>query len=70
MKRYYPILASEFVSWLSNYALIEDRDEKQYANKIVYNLESLEDYNRAIVDYMSGMTDIYIVKIYNELINY
>lgn len=70
MKRYYPVLASEFVSWLSNYAVTEDRDEKLYANKIVYNLENLEDYNRAIVDYMSGMTDIYIVKIYNELINY
>ncbi len=70
MKRYYPVLASEFASWLSNYAVTEDRDEKLYANKIVYNLENLEDYNRAIVDYMSGMTDIYIVKIYNELINY
>lgn len=70
MKRYYPVLASEFVSWLSNYAVTEDRYEKLYANKIVYNLENLEDYNRAIVDYMSGMTDIYIVKIYNELINY
>ena len=46
------------------------REFRMGVNKIVYNLESLEDYNRAIVDYMSGMTDIYIVKIYNELINY
>ena len=45
MKRYYPVLASEFASWLSNYAVTEDRDEKLYANKIVYNLENLEDYN-------------------------
>ena len=51
-------------------SLIEDRDEKQYANKIVYNLESLEDYNRAIVDYMSGMTDQYIVRIYNEIVSF
>lgn len=70
MKRYYPELASEFVSWLSNYAVTEDRNNELYDNKIIYNLENLEDYNRAIVDYMSGMTDIYIVKIYNELINY
>ena len=48
----------------------KDLDTKLYDNKIIYNLENLEDYNRAIVDYMSGMTDIYIVKIYNELINY
>ena len=70
MKRYYPELASEFASWLSNYAVTEDRNNALYDNKIIYNLEKLEDYNRAIVDYMSGMTDIYIVKIYNELINY
>jgi dGTPase len=70
MRRYYPVLASEFSSWLSNYAITEDRDNKLYDNKIIYNLEKLENYNRAIVDYMSGMTDIYIVKIYNELINY
>ena len=70
MGRYYPILANEFVGWLSNYAITECRDVKSYNNKIIYNIENLEDYNRAIVDYMSGMTDIYIVKIYNELVNY
>ena len=70
MGRYYPVLANEFVGWLSNYAITEFRDEKSYNNKIIYNIENLKDYNRAIVDYMSGMTDIYIVKIYNELVNY
>ena len=70
MGRYYPTLASEFAGWLSNYSLTEDRKLKNYDNKIIYDLNSLEDYNRAIVDYMSGMTDFYIVKIYNELINY
>ena len=70
MQRYYPVLASEFAGWLSNYALTEDRVSKEYNNKIIYNLNSLDDYNRAIVDYMSGMTDLYIVQIYNELINY
>ena len=70
MERYYPVLASEFAGWLSNYAVTEDRVSKKYDNKIIYDLDKLEDYNRAIVDYMSGMTDLYIVQIYNELINY
>lgn len=70
MARYYPVLAEEFIGWLSNYAITECRDEKLYKNKLVYNIENLQDYNRAIVDYMSGMTDIYIVKVYNELVNY
>ena len=68
--RYYPTLASEFAGWLSNYAITTDRNSNNYDNKIVYDLEKIEDYNRAIVDYMSGMTDLYIVQIYNELINY
>lgn len=70
MERYYPVLASEFAGWLSNYALTEDRVSEEYNNRIIYDLNSLDDYNRAIVAYISGMTDIYIVQIYNELINY
>ena len=70
MQRYYPVLATGFTGWLSNYSLTEDRIEKEYDNKIIYDLSNLNDYNRAIVDYMSGMTDLYIVQIYNELINY
>lgn len=70
LERYYPILSSEFSSWLSNYCLTEDRNSKEYDNKIIYDIENLEHYNMAIVDYLSGMTDLYIVQIYNELINY
>lgn len=70
LKRYYPTLATEFVSWLSNYAQTEDRIEENYHNKIVYDLENLEDYCRAIVDYLAGMTDQYIVKVYDEIVRF
>lgn len=68
MGNYYPNLSYEFTNWLSNYALTEDRKEEKYNNTIIYNLENLKDYCRAIIDYMSGMTDNYIVQIYNEIV--
>ena len=70
MGRYYPNLSREFVGWLSNYALTEDRVETEYNNKIIYNLENIEDYCRAILDYISGMTDNYIVQVYNEIVSF
>ena len=61
-------LSYEFVNWLSDYIDTDDKDKDKYANKNIYNLENLEDYCRAIIDYMSGMTDNYIVSVYNEIV--
>ena len=70
MKRYYPNLSYEFVNWLSEYSITDERKTSEYNNKIIYNLENLEDYCRAIIDYMSGMTDNYIVQVYNEIVSF
>ena len=70
MGRYYPVLSEEFVGWLANYTNIKERDDDDFKSKIIYNLSSLKDYERAIIDYMSGMTDNYIVKIYNEIVSF
>lgn len=70
MKRYYPNLSYEFVNWLSEYSITDERKVSEYNNKIIYDLENLEDYCRAIIDYMSGMTDNYIVQVYNEIVSF
>lgn len=70
MKRYYPVLSNEFSNWLKDYIKSEDRDEDVFANKIIYDLHKPEDYYRAIMDYISGMTDNFIVKIYKEIISF
>lgn len=70
MARYYPILSLEFVHWLSHYAITDDRVNSKYNNKIIYNLENEQDYARAIIDYMSGMTDKYIAQVYNEIVSF
>ena len=70
MGRYYPKLSEEFIDWLSNYTNIKERNESEYKNKNIYDLNNLKDYERAIIDYMSGMTDNYIVKTYNEIVSF
>ena len=70
LKRYYPNLSEEFVKWLSNYAETEERIEENYNNKIIYDLTNLKDYEKAIIDYISGMTDQYIISVYNEIVSF
>ena len=70
MKRYYPILANEFSNWLEKYSNCQDRDETKYFNKVIYDLNNIQDYCRAIIDYMSGMTDQYIISVYDEIVKF
>ena len=70
IKKYYPELSSEFVGWLSNYSEIDERDDDAYNNKIIFDITKEEDYKKAIILYLSGMTDKYIVKMYNTLISF
>lgn len=70
MKRYYPNLSEEFGAWLEVYSNCDGRDSEKYANKIVYDLNDIKNYSRSIIDYMSGMTDQYIVRIYNEIVSF
>ena len=70
MKKFYPELSTEFLGWLANYSLIDERKEEEYNNKIVFDITKEEDFKKAIITYLSGMTDKYIVKMYNTLISF
>lgn len=82
-KSYYPNLITDFISFIIQYSSTEvvdklkeskihiEFDEKNYENEKIYNsLSSKKSYFLAIIDFISGMTDRYAVKIYNELISY
>lgn len=70
LKRYYPVLSEELASWLETYSNSADRENENYCNKVVYDLNDINEYSRAIIDYMSGMTDQYIVRVYNEIVSF
>ena len=68
MGRYYPILSREFIDWLKNYTKSKERDDTIYKNKIIYDLNNPSDYYKAVLDYIAGMTDNYIIEVYNEIV--
>ena len=75
---YYPSLMSTFSHWLARYcdptAIPEAGGLKELAvhctNRKLYGcLDHKEPYIQAIVDYISGMTDSFSVRIFEELLN-
>ena len=68
MDRFYPSLSKEFIDWLKNYTKVKERDETIYKNQIIYDLRNPSDYYKAVLDYIAGMTDNYIIEVYNEIV--
>ncbi len=70
--KFYPTSTVDFADWLIKYSNIDEKTHKlrKYRNKIIYNIEDLMDYKQAIIDYISGMSDNYAIKTYNELIEF
>ena len=69
MSRYYPHLSGEFVNWLSHYTECSDRDTTRFKNKILFDLKDIHSYEKAIIYYISGMTDNYMEQVYKEIIS-
>ena len=76
--KYYPELMGAFSKWLAPYCTLEFPKE-HWANQISHNsendkiygrLENKEIYIQAIIDYISGTTDRYAIKVFNELLAY
>jgi len=67
-EKYYPVLIPAFKEWLLTY--VDRIDRGDLNNKIVYDLNKKEDYLKAVITYISGMTDNYAMEVYNELIQY
>ena len=68
MKKFYPEILSNFEEWLSRYWNL-NRDDK-YKNKILFDITNEQNYSRAIIYYISGMTDKFAVDMYNKIIGF
>ncbi len=74
----YPELMGAFADWLSKFMdtapdmfmNITEKTVKCRNRKIYGHLETEEIYMGAIIDYISGMSDNYAIKVFNELITY
>lgn len=72
LKRYqeiYPVLVKTFNDWLDKYSDVGRRYAKnnKYQNEVLYRLDNRKDYVQAIVDYISGMSDSFAIRIFNEI---
>lgn len=68
-KKIYPMLADSFGKWLNKYCA-GIKDNKTMQIEKIYNLSDKDSYIQAIVDYISGMTDSYAIKIFNEIVRF
>lgn len=67
-KNYYPKFITKFENWLARYWNL-DR-EPDLKNKALFDLNNKQDYYKAIITFISGMTDKYAVDVYNEIIRF
>ena len=71
LEKQYPYVVQSFLGWIDYYWDLTDRSRTNYKNRIIYNVsENEKDYYKAIIDYISGMTDNYAIEIYNDIISF
>ena len=65
-------LCKSFYGWLLKYGAPEERDRPGniYKNLIVYDLSQEKDYIISIIDFISGMTDQFAIRSFNETISF
>lgn len=65
----YPLIIGHYLKWLTRYSTLIHED--RYQNHIVYDFDhdslALE---KSIIDYLSGMTDHFIIDAFHELLAY
>ncbi len=65
----YGLLKETFPRWITQYTDINQHERalKGYENKVVYKMENEKDYYRAIIGYISGMTDNFALAVFDDL---
>lgn len=71
-KDQYPKLIHHYMTWLEKYAIFKNHDrKKEYTNKVVYDfIHDSQALEKSIIDYLAGMSDAFIIQVFNELISF
>ena len=70
LHRFYPTLTEGFISWITPYWNLTDRNNSKLKNKVIFDINNEKDYYQAIIYYLSGMTDNYAIDTYMETIRF
>jgi dGTPase len=72
--RYYPELCRTFEDWLIRYTGYEPADDSarkktlHYNTQPVFDISDNESFQKCIIEYISGMTDQYAIRVFEEII--
>lgn len=77
--RYYPELCRTFEDWLVRYAYymplgasgrIDRRSIMRSNTEKIFSVEDISSYRKCVIEYISGMTDTFAIRIYEEIITF
>lgn len=68
LKELYPEVINDFEIWLKNYWNLERYANNE--NEIIFDVKNEKSYCRAVIYYISGMTDNYAISTYNKIIRF
>ena len=74
--RYYPNLCATYEDWLIKYANYKVRGKEnrkqllRYNTREVFDIYDNESYQKCVVEYISGMTDQFAIRVYEEIITF
>jgi len=71
-RKFFPVLVDAFSDWLIKYSDLDsdDRIRRRFSNRIIYQVGDQKSYVRAVIEFISGMTDRFAIKVFEELINF
>ena len=68
-QKFYPNVIPQFKEWLEKYWSFRNDNKKEYKNKILFE-NNPKHYYKAIIEFISGMTDNFAIDVYNEIIRF
>ena len=68
MKEIYPEVISNFQKWLEGYWNLKRKSF--YKNDVIFDINNERDFCKAIIYYISGMTDNFAIDTYNKIIGF
>ena len=70
LNKFYPKLYKNFLSFLNHYFDLGNKENLKLKNQVVFNLNNEKEFYKAIIYFISGMTDNFAIEIYNEIIGF
>ena len=70
LEKFYPNISKSFFDFLSNYYDFGNRKDLKLKNNVIFDIAKPTDFYKAIIYYISGMTDNFAIESYNEIIGF